>query len=440
MTTPPTPRPDRPRANEVLVLGETTFRGDHRRFGLFAEDRLRHVWVIGKTGSGKSTLLRSLVIQDLKAGRGVALLDPHGDLVEAVLPHVPKEREHDVLFFAPEDREYPVAWNVFREGHSLHKDPALLASTLIAAFKKHWSAFWGPRLEHVLRNAILAIASDPRASLGFLYRFLTDESLRAELVRRNADPVVRQFWLREFPGYSKALQGEALSPVLNKLSGFIAHPIIRHIVGQERSRVDLSEHLAAGRILFAKLTAAAVGEDASHLLGSLLLASLELAAMSRPPGTTRVYVFVDEFQRFVTDAVPSMLSEARKFGVSLTVANQYLGQVPESVQDALLGNVGTIVVFRVGAGDAHVLADELGAPYVPDDLVHLERQHVAVRLLMHGTELRPFSARTLPPLAPPPDAEARRARIVRLSRERFASPRGRVEGVIGRLFASNGPA
>ncbi|MDB4958166.1 MAG: hypothetical protein JWO36_5735 [Myxococcales bacterium] len=439
MTTPAFKGNGGAREDDVLVIGETTFRSDRRRFGLFAEDRGRHLYALGKTGSGKSTLLRNLVIQDLKAGRGVALFDPHGDLVESVLPHVPTEREREVLFFNPEDRDFPVAWNVFRQGRSLHQDPALLASSLVAAFKNNWSSSWGPRLEAALRAAILAIASDPRASLGFLYRFLTDEPLRLELVRQHTDPIVRQFWLREFPGYSQALRGEMLSPVMNKLAAVNANRIVRNIVAQERSRVDFGEHLEEGRILFAKLTPGTIGEDAAHLLGSLLLSSLELAAMSRPIGSVRVYVFIDEVQRYVSEALPSMLSEARKFGISLHLANQFFGQLTGAVQDAVLGNVGTFVIFRVGASDARILADELGPPYTPEDLVHLERQHVAVRLLMRGDELRPFSARTLEPPPTPHDAKERRARIVQYSREQYASPRVRVETAIDQLF-DNGPS
>jgi len=224
---------------EVLIIGETTSRNKSQRFGLLQEDRLRHLWLLGKTGTGKSTLLSNLLSQDLRAGRGLALLDPHGDLATSILSMVPPHRTNQVLLFAPEDEDYPVSFNIFRQGKKPHPDPSLLTSQLVSVFRKQWADSWGPRLEHVLRNAILAVAPDPRATLLFLYRFLTEEGLREKVVGRVVDPVVRQFWTKEFPAYSRALQGEALSPVLNKLGAFVAQPIVRNIVAQERSRIDL---------------------------------------------------------------------------------------------------------------------------------------------------------------------------------------------------------
>lgn len=420
----------------LLILGETTFRRHHQRFGLLPTDRLRHVWVIGKTGSGKSTLLSNLIMQDLARGNGLALLDPHGDLVETVLPFVPIRRHQEVLLFSPSDREWPVSFNIFRQGRRPHADQALLAAQLVAVFKKYWADSWGPRLEHILRNAILAVATDPRATLLFLYRFLTDHELREKVVEKLTDPVVRQFWVKEFPGYSKNLQSEAVAPALNKLGAFVASPIVRNIVGQERSRLNLIEFMNRRGVLLANLATGTIGEDGSHLLGALLLTALQLAAMERRRGGAPFYVYVDEFQNFTTDSIATMLSEARKFGLGLTLAHQYLDQLPESIRGAVLGNVGSMVVFRVGAQDALTLEPEFSPPFTAYDLQSLPRYHTAVKLIARGEQLAPFSARTLPALSAPSDAIATTERIRAASRRRFSQKRTAVEAAIANTMGS----
>lgn len=415
-----------PTKSGFIVLGETDFRAQHRPFGLGQDDRLRHLWIIGKTGSGKSTLIAEMARQDLVAGNGLAVIDPHGDLIETLLPYVPRERTNDVLLFAPEDREWPVAFNVFRSGRKPHPDPALLASQLISIFRKFWADSWGPRLEHVLRNAVLAIAPDPRATMLFLYRFLTDEPLREKVVATIADPVVRHFWTKEFPSYPKALQGEALAPALNKLGAFVANPIVRNIVAQERSRVDLRNVIDDRGILFAKLPTGAIGEDASHLMGGLLLTALQLAAMEREDPHPAFTVYIDEFQHFVTDSLATLLSESRKFGLGLVLAHQYVAQLTDAIRDAVLGNVGTAVCFRLGAADATLLEGEFAPEFSADDLQHLAPYHFAVRLLARGASLRPFSARALPP-SPPPSAGGLAKRVRGQSRARHATKRTDVE-------------
>lgn len=419
-----------PPREPLLVLGETDFRGQHRSWGLYREDRLRHLWMIGKTGSGKSTLIANLIRQDLASGEGLALIDPHGELVDSVLPFVAAERTNDVLLFAPEDREFPVSFNVFRNGRRAHADPALLASQLITVLKKQWSEFWGPRLEHVLRNAILAVAPDPRATLLFLYRFLTDEALRERVVASVADPVVRHFWTKEFALYSRALQGEALSPVLNKLGAFVSNPIVRNIVAQERSRVDFRELLDGRGILLAKLPVGAIGEDAAHLLGGLLVTGLQLAAMERRRRSPEFWLYVDEFQHFTNGSLATLLSESRKFGLGLVLAHQYLGQLPDEIKDAVVGNVGTMLAFRIGAEDAEALEGEFGPDLTAADLERLAQYKMAARVLAKGASLPPFSAQTIAPPPPPPNAAARAERILRQSRGRHASARTVVERAI----------
>lgn len=418
----------------LLILGETTFRRQHQRFGLLPSDRLRHVWVIGKTGSGKSTLLANLVAQDLKRGVGLMLLDPHGELVETVLPFVPKKRRSDTILFSPSDRDYPISFNVFRQGRRQHTDTALLTAQLVSVFKKFWASSWGPRLEHVLRNAILAVAQDPRATLLFLYRFLTEPELRSKVTEHLTDPVVRQFWLKEFPSYGKNLQSEALAPALNKLGSFCASPIVRNIIGQERSRIDLIELMNTNGILLANLATGRIGEDNSHLLGGLLLTSMQLAAMERGTTFPPLMVYIDEFQSFVTDSIATMLSEARKFGLGLTLAHQYLDQLPETIRGAVLGNVGTMLVFRVGATDAQTLEPEFAPPLSAYDLQTLPRYQAAVKLTARGEQLAPFSARTLPALPVPDEAISTVARIRDESRRRYCRRRSAVEATIAKTF------
>jgi len=409
---------------ELLILGETTFRRSHQRFGLLPEDRLRHLWVLGKTGSGKSTLLANLIAQDLAAGRGLALLDPHGDLVATALERVPRWRINDVVLFAPADVEYPIAWNVFRQGRLRSTDATLLSANLIAVFKKHWAEFWGPRLEHVLRNAILAVAQDERATLVFLYRFLTDEALRSEVLAGLDDPIVRQFWHKEFSGWSANLRAEALLPVTNKLGAFVTNEKVRNIVGQVRSRLDLVGLMQRRGVLLADLSTAAIGEDASHLLGGLLLSSIQLAAMARPRGGPSFIVYADEFQHFVSESLASMLAEARKFGLGLVLAHQYLDQLPRGLAAALIGNVGNVVLFRLGAADAAVLAQEFTPAFSAHDLQSLPRHEMAVKLVANGRALAPFSARALAPAVGRADAGVIAARVRNQSRQRFGAETG----------------
>jgi len=422
-------------APPVLALGETDFRDRRVRFGMLPDDRLRHLWMIGKTGAGKSTLIANMVLQDLVLGTGFALIDPHGDLIETVLPFVPRERTNRLLLFAPEDRDFPVSFNVFRHGRRPHPDPALLASQLVSVFRKFWADSWGPRLEHVLRNAILAVTPDPRATLLFLYRFLTDEGLREKVVARIRDPVVRQFWTKEFPSYGKSLQGEALAPALNKLGAFVAHPIVRNIVSQERSRVDLIEHMAARGIILAKLSTGTIGEDASHLLGGLLLTAIQLAAMERPRGGPPFMVYVDEFQHFVTDSLATMLSESRKFGLGLVLSHQYVAQLTPAIRDAVFGNVGSMLAFRVGSSDAEFLSGEFAPEFSPGDLQNLDRHRMAVKLLVQGQALRPFSARSLPLPEPSARADEYVDRLREQSRARYCQGRSELEQMLERQLS-----
>ena len=426
---PSLPRQPKAKTNSILTLGETTYRKKYQRFGLLPQDRLRHLWILGKTGSGKSTLIANLFAQDLATGQGVALLDPHGDLVETVLPLVPPERTNQVLLLSPADVEYPVSFNIFRQGKHMHPSPALMASEILSVFRKQWATFWGARLEHIFRNAILAVASDPRATLLFLYRFLVEERLRKKIIEQVSDPVVRLFWNKEFANYSKAFQREAMSPVLNKLGAFVSNPVIRNIVGQERSRVDLIKLMNENGILLANLAAGSIGEDASHLLGGLLLSALQLAGNSRERGGASIIIYIDEFQHFVTDSLATMLAESRKFGLGLVLAHQYLTQLPDNLRDAVMGNVGSMILFRLGAQDAKVLAPEFEPVFSAHDMQQLGQYQMAVKILVNGQELVPFSARSLPPVSIS-DAQNIVEKIRQQSRLRYCQKRKKVEKMI----------
>lgn len=421
-----------PKPDPLLVLGETDWRGQHRRFGIHTPDRLRHLWTLGKTGAGKSTLLLNLLAQDIAAGRGVGLLDPHGQLALEAADLVPRRRLADVCWFDPADVHAAVAFNVFRQGAGAA--PHLVASTLVSVFKKHWSEFWGPRLEHILRCALLAIAPDPNATLVTLYRFLTDASLRERLAPKMGDPVVRRFWETEFPSYKASLQAESLSPVLNKLGAFLSQVQVRRIVGQVKSRLDIAAHLDRSGILLANLSVGQVGEEASHLLGSLLVSSVQLAAMRRPPQAPPFFLYLDEFQHFVTDSVVTMLSEARKYGVGLVLAHQYLGQLPAGLSDALRGNAGTMILLRVGAADAQVLASEVYPPFTAQDLVELPAHHCVLRVVVSGVATPAFSARLMGPPRPLPDAVPL-AELQLASRQRFNTAVSTVDRWVDRTLA-----
>lgn len=415
------PRPSYP-PGELALLGDTTFRGVTRRVGLLPKDRLRHMYVLGKTGAGKSTLLEHLIARDLEQGADVVVLDPHGDLIEALLPHVPARRADDVVLF-PGPLERPVTWNLFRG----KAPPDQLVSAIISVMKREWRDSWGPRLEHILRNGLLAVAPHPRASLLLLRRFLGDEGFREKALRFVEDPIVRAFWTLEWPSYGKALQAEALSPIANKLGAITTHPILRATLGSAGSKLNLDDHLRGNRILFANLSTATLGEDGTHLLGRLLLSAILLAGARRPRNSAATYIYLDEAQYFVGSSVGTILAEARKYGLGLILAHQYLEQLDDEVRAGIIGNVGTKCLFRVGSRDASILAPEVEPEYTAHDLATLPAYHFVGKLLAHGLETRPISIASLPPRPRPPDATTTIATIRRLSAERYGTTRERLE-------------
>lgn len=392
------------------MLGEVRSRtGKTQRFGLLPEDRTRHVWIVGKTGCGKSTLIENLIAQDLAQGAGVALLDPHGSLVEAVLRHIPRSRLDDVWLLRPSHPKLCVPFNVF----SGKADRALLTSRLISVFRKQWSQSWGPRTEHILRQAILATSFHPHASLSLLHTFLIEEQLQEKTLALVTDEKTKAFWHKEWPSYGKRLQAEAMAPVLNKLGAFLGNPVIRDIVSSSQSLLDIQTIIKNRQLLLVDLAIGNIGEDTAELLGGLLLSAIELAAQSRPSGYPPFFVYADEFHRFASDSLRTTLAESRKFGLGLVLAHQYTEQLPRTLLPALLGNIGTTIAFRLGPTDAERLSPVFAPAFSPMELMSLPAFHVAVRQLARGQTLSAFSARSLPPRPPVQDAKVCLAQVIR---------------------------
>lgn len=415
-----------------LRLGTRLSSGYETEFSLSQADRRQHVLALGKSGSGKTTLLRNMILQDVAAGRGVCVIDPHGDLAADVLDHIPSWRTRDVIVFDPSDAEHPVGLNPLARVPP--ESRPLVASGVVSALKGVWHDSWGPRLEYILYAAVAAVLDCENASLLSVQRMLSDAPYRAWVVRQARDPMVRAFWEGEFELYDGRFMREAVAPIQNKLGQVLMSPLLRNVLGQVRSRVDARGAMDRGRIFVASLPKGRLGEDKAGILGALLLSQFHLAAMSRldlPPGRRRDFaIYVDEFHSFATDSLASMLAEARKFGVSVALASQGLGPLRPGVRDAVLANVGSVVAFRVGPQDAEALRGVLG--HMADELAGLGNGEVVARVLQGGRVSEPFRGRTYAPWG---RRFGRAARILRGSRERWATARAKVEGKIGRWAA-----
>lgn len=416
-------------ANEnIAVFAQTTFRNEFKKFGIKTDDRRRHMYLIGKTGMGKSTVLENMIIDDIRAGRGVAVCDPHGDLAEKIIQFIPPERVNDVVYFNPADMEYPVAFNVVEQvDHSVQH---LVASGLIGVFQKLWADSWGPRLEYILRNAILAILDFPGSTLLGVVRMLSDKSYRKQVVANIKDPVVKAFWEKEFAGYADKFASEAVSPIQNKVGQFLSSSLMRNIVGQVKSSIDVREIMDSSKILIMNLSKGRIGEDNSALLGAMMITKIQLAAMSRVdiPEKERkdFYLYIDEFQNFSTDSFANILSEARKYRLDLILAHQYIEQLSEKVKPAVFGNVGTMIAFRVGSADAEELAKEFLPTFNEEDLVNLPKYEMYLKLMIDGVASSPFSAKGLPPMSED-EKTNQEEKVIRASRERYATPKTVVE-------------
>lgn len=412
----------------IAVFAQTTYRNEFKKFGIKTDDRRRHMYLIGKTGMGKSTILENMIVDDIRAGHGVAVVDPHGDLAEKIVEYIPADRIKDVVYFNPSDINFPIAFNVVEqvEPHLRH----LVASGLIGVFQKLWADSWGPRLEYILRNAILAILDFPGSTLMGVVRMLSDKNYRKKVVANIKDPVVKAFWEKEFSGYADKFASEAVSPIQNKVGQFLSSSLMRNIIGQVKSAIDIRDIMDSGKILIMNLSKGRIGEDNSALLGAMMITKIQLAAMSRvdvPESERRdFYLYIDEFQNFSTDSFANILSEARKYRLNLILAHQYIEQLSEKVKPAVFGNVGTMVVFRVGAADAEELEKEFLPTFTEEDLVNLPKYEMYLKLMIDGIASSPFSAKGLPPLSFA-EQTGNTEKVIEYSREKYASEKLEVE-------------
>ena len=423
---------DHDHENEITYFAATNFRNQRRRFGIKTDDRRRHFYVLGKTGMGKTTMLENMVISDIQNGHGVGVVDPHGDFAEKILDYIPSNRINDVVYFNPADFDYQIGFNVLEAVDERHKH--LVASGLMGVFKKIWPDVWSARMEHILNNCILSLLDFPGSILLGINRLLTDKEYRKRVVSKVTDPVVKSFWTDEYSRWEERFKNEAIAPIQNKVGQFLSASVMRNIVAQVKSTINIRSVMDNGKILIMNLAKGRIGEDSSRLLGGMLITKLQLAAMERvdvaEADRRDFYLYVDEFQNFATQSFANILSEARKYHLNLIIAHQYIEQLdPDYVRPAVFGNVGTLLTFRVGGTDAEFLEQEFTPQITPDDLVNLGKFDIYLKLMIDGVASAPFSASTLPPIANP---SASRERVIKVSRERYAEPRQVIEEKIMR--------
>ena len=414
----------------ITYFGQTDARNQKVTFGIKAKDRTKHVYVIGKTGMGKSTLLENMAVQDIKNGEGMAFIDPHGKTAELLLEYVPEHRQKDVVYFAPFDMEYPISFNVLE---SVDPDKRhLVVSGLMSTFKKIWQDAWSARMEYILTNTLLALLEYPDATLLGVNRMLSDKAFRNQVIACVTDASVKAFWTQEFANYTERMAAEAVPAIQNKIGQFTANALIRNMIGQPKSSFDIRKMMDQGKIFIINLSKGRIGESNANLLGGMLITKIYLAALSRADIPDRVlktlpnfYLFVDEFQSFANESFADILSEARKYKLNLTIAHQYIEQMEEEVRAAVFGNVGTMIVFRVGAFDAEVLEKEFAPQFTAEDIVNLGIFQIYLKLMIDGISSHPFSATTLPPISKPENSSMEK--VIEMSRQQFAHSRVEVE-------------
>lgn len=403
---------------DINFFAKTEFKNKEQIFGIKTEDRRKHVYIIGKTGVGKSTLIANMAIDDIRKDRGVGIIDPHGDLSEIILDYIPKRRMNDVVYLEPFDTERPFSLNVLEIKNKQQKD--LVASGIVSIFYKLYKDSWGPRLEYILRNVILTLLEAPGATLVDILSLLSNPEYRKKVVRQLADPVLKDFWEKEYAKMPDRLRAEAISPIQNKVGQFVTSKMIRNIVGRTKSSIDLEQIMNEGKILILNLSQGKLGEDNTALLGAMLITQIQLAAMNRSfikeADRKDFFLYVDEFQNFATQSFIKILSEARKYRLSLTMANQYIEQLDEDVTRAIFGNVGTLMSFVVGARDAYVLTREYAEIYSENDLVSLGKYEAVLKLSIDGMTSTPFPVTTLPLPAMKND---NKEKIIKLSKEKY---------------------
>lgn len=426
--------------NPITYFGETDARNKKIKFGIKAKDRLKHMYVIGKTGMGKSTLLENMAIQDIQNGEGLAVIDPHGSMAEKLLEYVPEHRVKDVLYFAPFDLEHPIAFNVMEDVAPDKRH--LVVNGLMATFEKIWADAWSARMSYILQYSIIGLLEYPDSTLLGINKMLSDKDYRKKVVDNITDASAKSFWIDEFGKYTERFAAEATPAIQNKVGQFTSNSLVRNIIGQPKSSFDIREMMDTKKILIINLSKGQVGELNAKLIGSMLITKIYLAAMSRADKAAEelnklpnFYLYVDEFQSFANKSFADILSEARKYKLNLTIAHQYVEQMEEEVRNAVFGNVGTMIIFRVGAFDAELLEKEFAPTFTAEDLVNLGFAQIYLKLMIDGVSSHPFSATTLAPIAKPDITF--KEQVVESSRKQFGRSRKDVEETIT-LFYEDG--
>ena len=424
-------------SKDLTYVAKTNFRNKEQIFGIKRADRRQHTYIIGKTGTGKTAFLKNMALQDINNGEGLAIIDPHGEFVEEVLDNIPPHRVNDVVYFNPAEMEFPISFNIMEVQDPRYKH--LIASGLIGIFTKIWANVWSARMEYILANCILALLDTPGTTLLGIPRMLVDRDYRQKIINNLKDPVVKSFWINEYEEWESRYRNEAIAPVQNKVGQFLNVSFVRNIVGQAKNTIDVDEIMNAQKILLVNVSKGRIGEDNSAILGAMIITKIQLSAMERVriPEDERkdFYLYVDEFQNFATDSFVNILSEARKYRLDLIIAHQYIGQLTTdtstAVRDAVFGNVGTMISFRVGAADAEALELEFTPEFLQNDLIRLPNYNIYLKLMIDGISSRPFSAKTIAP-APFVKDPKKREEIIRISRSKYAHPVSAVEEEINR--------
>ncbi|KKW29954.1 MAG: hypothetical protein UY72_C0028G0007 [Candidatus Uhrbacteria bacterium GW2011_GWD2_52_7] len=420
---------------DVIYFGVTNFRNQMRKFGIKTDDRRRHMYVIGKTGMGKSVLLENMILSDIYAGHGCCYVDPHGDTAEKLIDHIPSWRINDVVYWNPADADFPIAFNVLEKSEGWEQITdynSKVMGSLLSIFKKVWENVWSARMEYILQNTILALLDTPGTTLLGVNRMLSDKEYRTSIIASVKDPVVQQFWLKEFAAYDTKFAAEAVAPIQNKIGQLLTSTIMRNIVAQAKSTIKFREIMDEQKILIVNLSKGRIGEDAMRILGGMLVTKLYMSAMERVnvPESERqdFYLYVDEFQNFAVESFANILSEARKYRLNLIMAHQYISQLDQkdstAVRDAVFGNVGSMVTFRVGSPDAEFLESEFMPRFTPEDLINLPKYSVYLKLMIDGVTSQPFSAGTLPPIA---QRTLSAEKVIEQTRERYGGSRKKIE-------------